>query len=71
MECYMNPSFDKFLDLIRRNIISVSFTSSPVKYGPSMNKMKSSCYFRIHRGDINKLFELSGVDDLSGNKDHL
>ena len=71
MECYQNPSFDKFLDLIRRNIISVSFTTSSVKYGPSEGKMKASVYFRIHRGDIIKLFEKVCVEDLSGNKDHL
>lgn len=61
LECYIYKDFDAFLDLIEKNIITVSFTTSPIKYGPSFGKNKASSYFRIGKFDLNKLFELERV----------
>ena len=68
LECYKIKSFDRFLDLIEHNIISVSITTSPVKYGPSIGKNRASCYFRIGKYDLKKLFDLDHVIDY--NKDN-
>lgn len=58
LECYELKDFNTFLDLLEKNIIAVSFTSSMIKYGPSMGKYKASCYFRINKYDLSKLFTL-------------
>ena len=58
IEFYILKNFDLFLKLIEQNVISVSFTSAPIKYGPSIGKYKTSCYFRIGKFDLNKLFDL-------------
>lgn len=56
--CYILKDFETFLDLIDKNIISVSMTCSATKYGPSIGKQKMSCYFRIGIFDLPKLFTL-------------
>ena len=58
IEYYILKDFETFLNLLENNIISISITTSPVKYGPSIGKNKSSCYFKINRYDLNKLFTL-------------
>ena len=68
LECYKIKSFDIFLNLIEHNIISVSITTSPVKYGPSIGKNRASCYFKIGKYDLKKLFVLDHVIDY--NKDN-
>ena len=69
LECYKMRNFEKFLELIEKNIICVSFTTSPVKYGPSTGKSKASCYFRIGKFDLNKLFTLDHYIDFN-NQEH-
>ena len=69
LECYKYKNFDAFLNLIESNIIGISFTTAPIKYGPSFGKNKASCYFRIGKFDLNKLFDLVKVINY-GNDNH-
>ncbi|MBE6147993.1 MAG: hypothetical protein E7167_00570 [Firmicutes bacterium] len=57
LECYVYKNFETFLDLLEKNIICVSFTTAPIKYGPNFGENKDSCYFRIGKFDLNKLFD--------------
>ena len=66
---YIYKDFNTFLDLIEKNIISVSFTTAPIKFGPQLGKNKASCYFRIGKFDLNKLFTLDYVVNY-GNNEH-
>jgi len=68
LECYTYKNFDVFLDLIEKNIISVSITTSPIKYGPNIGNSKASCYIRINKFDLNKLFDLIYVKNFNLNK---
>ena len=65
LECYEIKNLDTFLALVEKNIICVSITTSPVKYGPSMGKNKASCYFRIGKFDLDKLFDLDCIIDFN------
>lgn len=69
LECYIYKDFNTFLDLIEKNIISVSFTTAPIKFGPQLGKNRASCYFRIGKFDLNKLFTLDYVVNY-GNNEH-
>lgn len=57
LECYKFIDFENFLKLLEKNMIVVSITTSDTKYGSSLGKPKSSCYFRIYKYDLPKLYE--------------
>ena len=63
LECYILKDFENFLNLIEKNIVSICFTTTPIKYGPRLGKNQSHCIFKINKFDLNKMFTLDHIQD--------